>query len=98
MQFSNSMDIKHKKMQFAAANFTQRIIKVLRLEAYSILAKQEVQSETESNTEYLTQENLIQARSTSGNDRGVNNVNTMRLRYNPDLFKDLAHDILSNVC
>lgn len=97
MQFSSSTDIKHKKMQFAAANFTQRINKDLRLEAYSILAKQEVQSETESNTEYLTQESLIEERNTSGNDKGFSNFNKVRLRYTPDLFKDLAYDVLANV-
>lgn len=97
MQFSNSMDVKHKKMQFAATNFTQRISNDLRLEAYSILTKQEVHSETDANTEYLTQENLFEKRKTSGKDRGFNNFNKVRLRYTPDLFKDLAYDILANI-
>ncbi|HLS31542.1 MAG TPA: carboxypeptidase-like regulatory domain-containing protein [Flavobacteriaceae bacterium] len=96
-QFSNSTDIKHKKMKFGAANFTQKISKNLRLEAYAIVAQQEVQSESETQTEYLTQDQLIENRETYNTDKGFSNFNKIKLRYTPEISKDLAYDLLANV-
>lgn len=95
-QFSTSGDALHKKIQFGAANFTQKIGPDLRLEAYSIVAKQETLTEDESLTEYLTQESLKENRKSEATNRNFNNFNKIRLRYTPDLHKDLAYDILAN--
>lgn len=97
MQFSNSRDIAHKKMQFGALNFTQKVNKNLRMEAYSIIAKQDVKSATDSHTEYLAQEDLVEDRETHNNDKGFSNFNKIKLRYTPTLQKDLAYDVLANI-
>lgn len=97
MQFSSRADVKSKKTQFAATNFTQSINKNLRLEVYSILAKQEDESEIQTNMEYLTQESLREERNTNSKDRGLSNFNKMRLRYTPSLFKDLTYDLYANI-
>lgn len=95
--FMNSSNIKHKKMQFSATNFTQKINSNLRLEAYSILAKQEVQSETNTNIAYLTQEKIKESQENLSENRTFSNFNKVRLRYTPDLFKDLSYDIFASV-
>lgn len=97
MRFSNRSDIRHKKIQFGALNIGQKISKNTRLEAYSIIAKQEEQSETQTHTEYLTDDHLLEDRTTANTDRGFSNFNKIRLRSTPGNSKDLAYDILANI-
>lgn len=96
-RFSTRSDTRHKKMQFGAANFTQEINKKTRLDAYSIIAKQEVHSENRIHTEYLTQQDLIEDRETRNKDRGFSNFNKLKLRHIPNNSKDLAYDMLVNL-
>ncbi len=97
MRFSQSSDTRHKKMQFGAANFSQKVGKNTRLEAYSIIAKQEVKHETQTHTEYLTQDGLTEGRETHNNDRGFSSFNKIKLRHTPNNFKDMAYDMLVNL-
>lgn len=96
-QFSSSSDIVHKKMQFGAANFTQKINKNLKFDVYSIAAKQDIQSQIDSRTEYITEDHLIEDRKTHNHDKGFSNFNKVKLRYIPTVYKDLAYDVLANI-
>lgn len=96
MRFSTSTDTRHKKMQFGAANFSQKLSRKTRLEAYSIVAKQEVQSEIQTLTEYLTQDGLNENRNTQNKDRGFSNFNKIKIRHIPNNHKDMAYDVLAN--
>src|SRR5699024_9961708 len=68
--FSSSSSIKHNNMKFAAANITQEISKKISLGAYSIIAYQNKTSESEAQTEYLTQDNMLEDRQTQHNNKG----------------------------
>ncbi len=95
-QFSSSDDIVFNKMLFGAANFTQQFSKALRLEGYSIVAQQKSHAKRFDQTQYLTEENLIEKRNTESQNKSFSNFNKLRLRYQPQLSKDLAYDVLAN--
>ncbi len=96
-KFSGSDAVLHNKTLFGAANLSQQINKAIRLTAYTILAQQETESKITNHTEYLTQNNLIENRLTTSNHKGFSNFNKIRLRYTPDIRKDLAYDVVANV-
>src|SRR5699024_5841379 len=95
-RFSSSKDIRFHKTLFGAANLTRQINRKISLEAYSIAARQKSRSETTNRTQYLTEGNLKENRKTTGKDHGFESFNKIRLRYQPDIQKDLGYDVIAN--
>lgn len=95
-QFSSNPDILQKKTVFGAANFTHKISKSLNLEAYAIANQQKSNALTENETQYLTQDNLFEKRETEVENKGFTNVNSVKLRYEPNLSTDVAYSIVAN--
>src|SRR5699024_9865498 len=94
--FSSNPDILQKKTVFGAANFTHKISKSLNLEAYAIANQQKSNALTENETQYLTQDNLFEKRETEVENKGFTNVNSVKLRYEPNLSTDVAYSIVAN--
>src|SRR5699024_11125601 len=92
-----SGDVIHNKMIFGALNFTQDLHKGWRIEGYSIAAQQKSQAKQFNHTQYLTEQNLVENRLTTTQNKAFSNFNKLRLRYQPSTSKDLAYDVIVNV-
>ncbi len=95
-QFSSQTDIRSKKMLFGAANLTQQLSKKLQFSTYSIVAQQKTKSAETNHIEYLTQNNLVENRKATVNDKLFNNSNRIKLRLKPNTYTDMAYRMTAN--
>lgn len=95
-QFSNQANVVSKKVNFGALNISHSLNKHLDIDAYSILAQQKNDRANTSQIEYLTNERLIENRSSEQFNKAFSNFNKVRMRYKPSSSKDLAYDLQIN--
>lgn len=96
-QFSSSQDIQHNKTEFAAINVTQEINDKLRLEAYSIFNHLKSKAFIQNEIEYLSEQLFVEERETRTENKGLNILNNLKLRYKPKTTRDISYSLNANL-